>query len=312
MLRTSTGEETPDDSGAQTPASALGKRRASALEDESTPGSNTPDPGNPSGLNDEARVDTVRLWEDGYADRYYQQKFSVDPSDIAFRHKVAHAYVEGLAWVLMYYFQGCPSWEWYYPYHYAPFAADFVSLDKMTIDFDKGRISRPFEQLMSVLPAASRHAIPDVFHDLMTNPDSEIIDFYPEEFELDLNGKKFAWQGVVLLPFIDMSRLLAAMETKYHLLAPSDAARNDVGRDVLLLSDAHDELYDEITTTFYSKKQVASKYKLNPRTSGGLAGKVDKIPGYIPHGALTYPLDRNDMPDLDYDRSLRSVTPPSP
>src|SRR5690606_18436322 len=112
-------------------------------------------------------VDTVRMWEQGYQDRYYEQKFHVDSKDTAFRHKVAEAYVEGLAWVLLYYFQGCPSWSWYYPYHYAPFAKDFVDLEKMDIKFEKGRISRPFEQLMCVMPAASRRALPDVFHPLM-------------------------------------------------------------------------------------------------------------------------------------------------
>ncbi len=98
-----------------------------------------------------------------------------------FRNNVAKAYVEGLAWVLRYYFQGCPSWTWYYPYHYAPFAADFVELEKMEITFDKGKPSKPFEQLMGVLPAASNHAIPEVFHPLMEDEDSEIIDFYPAD-----------------------------------------------------------------------------------------------------------------------------------
>ena len=79
----------------------------------------------------------MKLWEDGYEDRYYEQKFHVPPSDIAFRHQVARDYVEGLAWVLLYYFQGCPSYGWYYPHHYAPFAADFVDIDKMTINFTK-------------------------------------------------------------------------------------------------------------------------------------------------------------------------------
>ncbi len=35
---------------------------------------------------------------------------------------------------------------------------------------------------MSVLPADSHNAIPPIYHDLMTNEDSEIIDFYPQEF----------------------------------------------------------------------------------------------------------------------------------
>lgn len=294
---------------ATSPASALGKRKAELIEDDesTTPGTSAPDSPTPASDADTGPVDTVRLWEEGYADRYYEQKFHVDPKDIEFRHKVARAYVEGLAWVLMYYFQGCPSWEWYYPYHYAPFAADFVDLGKMTINFEKGRISRPFEQLMSVLPAASRHSLPEVFHDLMTNEDSEIIDFYPEDFEIDLNGKKMAWQGVALLPFIEMSRLLSAVEKKYPLLSEEDTARNSVGKDVLLLSDAHPELYDEITINFYSKKQGPTKFKLNPAKSDGLAGTVEKIEGYIPHGSLVYPLKRNAMPDVEYDRSLRFV-----
>ena len=298
----------PDSGNANpsSPPSALGKRKASGLEDESgisstdSPGASTPAASAPDGP-----IDEVRLWEDGYADRYYEKKFHRNKDDIEFRHSVARAYVEGLAWVLLYYFQGCPSWEWYYPYHYAPFAADFKDLAKMEITFEKGRISRPFEQLMSVLPAASRHALPEVFHPLMLNEDSEIIDFYPEDFEVDLNGKKMAWQGIALLPFIDMPRLLAAVQSKYPLLSPEDTARNGVGRDVLIFSDSHESLYDDVLTNFYSKKQGAPKLKLNPKKSEGLTGKVEKQDGYVPHGTLKYPLERRSMPDLEYDRSLR-------
>ena len=296
-------DEGPTDS----PASALGKRKADLLEDDesSTPGRNTPQPGTPQTPSDELAPDNVRLWEEGYADRYYEQKFSVDPRDLEFRHKVGRAYVEGLAWVLLYYFQGCPSWDWYYPYHYAPFAADFVNIKDMKISFEKGRIFRPFEQLMGVLPAASRQAIPEVFHDLMTDPDSEIIDFYPEDFVVDLNGKKFAWQGVALLPFINSQRLLDAMAKKYPLLPPDVAARNGVGKDVLLVSEAHQALYDDIATNFYSKKQGQPDFKLNPRISEGLSGRVEKNEAYLPHSALVFPLASGEMPSLDDDRSIR-------
>ncbi|CAJ2511028.1 Uu.00g066530.m01.CDS01 [Anthostomella pinea] len=285
---------------AGTPPSALGKRKASMIDADaaSTPGNSSA-----SGDAPEAE-DSVRLWEDGYADRYYERKFHVDPKDLDFRRKVAWAYVEGLAWVLRYYFQGCPSWEWFYPYHYAPFAEDFKDIAKMEINFEKGRIARPFEQLMSVQPAASRHVLPSVFHDLMTSPESPIIDFYPEEFEVDLNGKKMAWQGVALLPFIDMPRLLAAIKDRYPKLSPEDAARNDRGTEVLILSEANHDLYDDIISHFYSKKQGDPKYKLDPRVSQGLSGKIEKLLEYLPHGTLEYPLERKGMPNLDDDRSL--------
>ena len=291
----------------ESPLCALGKRKADAIEDIGTPASGVDTPGaaTPSAGVDEAAVDSVRMWEEGYADRYYEQKFKVDPKDHEFRHKVAKAYVEGLAWVLLYYFQGCASWEWYYPYHYAPFAADFVGLKDMNISFDKGYIFKPFEQLMGVMPAASRHTLPDVFHDLMTEEDSEIIEFYPEHFPIDLNGKKFAWQGVALLPFIDAKRLLAAMKKKYPLLPAEEAARNTVGKEVLLVSEANHSLYDDIATHFYSKKQGDPQYKLNPRISDGLAGKIEKNESYMPHGPLTFPLETDGMPSLDEDRSIR-------
>ncbi|KAK7731829.1 5'-3' exoribonuclease 2 [Cytospora paraplurivora] len=292
------------------PASTAVKRKAEAIEQDgtSTPTTDSPAVAAPSAPEDEGPTDTVRLWEEGYTDRYYEQKFHVDPKDTEFRKKVAHAYVEGLAWVLMYYFQGCPSWEWYYPYHYAPFAQDFVELGTLKVNFEKGRISKPYEQLMSVLPAASRHAIPEVFHDLMTDEKSEIIDFYPEDFEVDLNGKKMAWQGVALLPFIDMPRLLTAMDKKYILMSEDELARNEMGKDVLIISDAHPQLYEEIITHFYSKKQGAPKFTLNPRTSDGLGGEIEKIADYLPHGSLTYPLERKSWPDIDYDRSLSAHT----
>lgn len=292
-----------------TPVSASKKRKAELMEDADTgtPGRGTPDVSNkPQADSDELPPDTVRLWEEGYADRYYEQKFKVDPQDIAFRNSVARAYVEGLAWVLLYYFQGCPSWTWYYPYHYAPFAADFVKLDEMNIEFEKGTPFKPFEQLMGVLPAASNHAIPEAFRSLMSDEDSEIIDFYPTDFPIDLNGKKFAWQGVALLPFIDEKRLLDAMATRYPLLSADDVARNAMGKDVLIMSNRH-PLYEEIATNFYSKRQGSPKYKLNPRTSEGLAGKVEKNEDYLPQSSLIFPLEEGAMPNLDEDNSIRYV-----
>lgn len=48
---------------------------------------------------------SCRLWEEGWKQRYYKNKFDVDATDEDFRRKVVQSYVEGLCWVLRYYYQ---------------------------------------------------------------------------------------------------------------------------------------------------------------------------------------------------------------
>ena len=97
------------------------------------------------------------------------------------------------------------------------------------LNFKKGQPFKPYEQLMGVLPDRSKKIVPTVYHDLMTNPESPIIDFYPRDFELDMNGKEMDWEAVVKIPLIDAKRLLAAMATKNDLLEDDEKARNGFG-----------------------------------------------------------------------------------
>lgn len=120
---------------------------------------------------DEQAHDEVRLWEDGFKDRYYESKFDVPADNLEFRYSVALQYVRGLCWVLRYYYQGCASWKWYFPYHYAPFASDFVNISGLSTEFEVGtKPFRPLEQLMSVFPAASSKHVPQPWAKLMHDP----------------------------------------------------------------------------------------------------------------------------------------------
>lgn len=58
-------------------------------------------------------------------------------------------------------------------------------------------------KLLAVLPAASKELLPAAYRELMTSTSSELLEFYPKDFETDLNGKRHEWEAVVLIPFID-------------------------------------------------------------------------------------------------------------
>ncbi|KAI9507709.1 exoribonuclease 2 [Russula earlei] len=235
--------------------------------------------------------DTVRLWEPGYRERYYQQKFGIEYSDQEFKKKIALHYVEGLAWVLAYYYQGTPSWQWYYPFHFAPFAADFDGVNNM--------------DLMGVFPAASRQHIPAVFHSLMIDEDSPIIDFYPTSFDIDMNGKRMAWQGVALLPFIDQKRLLDAMAVHYPKLTEEEVRRNTWGNNAVFTSEQH-TLYPSLEA-LYGKKKKQEPVPIDVEASKGISGSVLPDPDCIPGSTYYSPLIEANQPDIKHDRSLSAI-----
>jgi len=218
--------------------------------------------------------DEVKLWEDGWKDRYYQSKFGVGPDDVKFRYCVANAYVLGMCWVLKYYYQGCASWDWYFPYHYAPFASDFVNIGDLGTSFDKG--TKPFcpmEQLMSVFPAASKQFLPPSWQTLMDDPDSPIIDFYPVDFKVDLNGKRYAWQGVALLPFVDERRLLTTLQEVYPNLTDREQQRNSLGNDRLFVGKRSASV--DFLSALYEGGRAAEAVELqDPKLMFGIRGTL--------------------------------------
>uniref|UniRef100_A0AAR2L3P3 5'-3' exoribonuclease 1 n=1 Tax=Pygocentrus nattereri TaxID=42514 RepID=A0AAR2L3P3_PYGNA len=161
-----------------------------------------------------------------YKRTYYMTKMGVEVVSDEFLGGQARCYVEGIQWILHYYYHGVQSWSWYYPYHYAPFLSDVRNVAGLKLTFDLGKPFMPFEQLLAVLPAASKDLLPRCFQHLMTSQSSSIIEYYPLDFKTDLNGKQQEWEAVVLIPFIDEVRLLAAMGPCTDLLSNSEKSRN--------------------------------------------------------------------------------------
>ncbi|KAI9664277.1 MAG: hypothetical protein M1831_002456 [Alyxoria varia] len=164
-----------------------------------------------------------------WKDNYYKSKLGWGLDDHKEMRLLTENYVQGLQWVLYYYYRGIASWPWFYGYHYSPMISDVKKGLGADLDFQLGQPFRPYQQLMGVLPDRSKSIVPPAYHELMTSPESPIISFYPRDFELDMNGKKMEWEAVVKIPFIEEGRLLAAMATREHLLTEEERARNEFG-----------------------------------------------------------------------------------
>jgi len=60
---------------------------------------------------------------------YYLQKLELDfksIDDLKRLDLLITKYLEGLQFVLLYYYQGCPSWGWYFPFYYSPMTSDIA------------------------------------------------------------------------------------------------------------------------------------------------------------------------------------------
>ena len=144
--------------------------------------------------------------------------------------KVCHDYLDGLQFVILYYTNSVPSWNWNYPYYYAPSTyilhkyIDTYSFNKMDI----GKPLLPFQQLMYILPPKSFNLLPDPLNNLYN--EDILYEFYPDKVEIDLAGKKNDWQGIVLLPHIDIDLLKKTHNEHTHLVNEKEIKRNTLGK----------------------------------------------------------------------------------
>lgn len=169
-----------------------------------------------------------------YKEYYYKVKLGFAEDDEAARRQLVACYLEGLYWVLQYYHEGCSSWSWFYPNHYAPLASDLRNLQELEIQYPEGRPFSQYMQLLTVLPKESSNFLPPAYAELMTpEPTNPLQEFFPADFESDPNGKRNSWEAVVLIPFIDYDKMVENLSYIDHKnnLTEAERKRNILGRE---------------------------------------------------------------------------------
>jgi 5'-3' exonuclease len=128
-------------------------------------------------------------------------------------------YLIGIAWIFRYYNKGMDAvnFKYVYRHHYTPLIGDiavvasgsepedFVGYKEVMYEY----IS-PIHQLLAVLPPQSKSILPKEVQKLM-NVNSVIADYYPTYALLDRYGTNKDWQGVLLINFVNIDRIVDAV-----------------------------------------------------------------------------------------------------
>ncbi len=168
--------------------------------------------------------DRVNYFDENWNEQYNKHFFPEESID-----DVCKLYIQSLEFCLKYYFEGTPSWTWFYPYRAAPTIKDFCNyIEKrmkddhyLEIEFEKGSPCTPFEQLMMILPRVSFKLLP---RSLNIDRGDELEEYYPRNFILDIvQGTKFIYSEPILpdIPLEKIRERIAKVEGKF-----SDLERN--------------------------------------------------------------------------------------
>lgn len=180
-----------------------------------------------------------------YHEEYFKKYF-----DSANIKDICNDYLDGLYWVINYYKKGVPDWRWYYRYDYAPTGNILIKYIS-TFNFPKYQKTTPllpFQQLLSVLPPKSAKLLPNPLQDLILNDDSPIKDYYPDDFEVDLSGKKNEWQGIVRLPISDPELIIKVYSDYHKLIDLRETKRNIFGKSFIY---KYDKQCNETFNSYY-------------------------------------------------------------
>ena len=132
----------------------------------------------------------------------------------------------------MYYFQGVPSWEWFYPYDFPPFLSDIQSyivrnsFRISNITFYLSKPLSPYEQLMAILPSDRCTLLPNQIRPLMLNPLSALGSLIPKTYSQDIFHRNKFYQAIPLLPQMNLNVVKEAFHSIEDTLSEMEQINN--------------------------------------------------------------------------------------
>lgn len=180
-------------------------------------------------------------WNNQYNKHFFNTTESIND--------VCHEYLKSLEFCLMYYFDSPPSWTWFYPYRAAPTIGDFLNYiiinNPQPTKFELNEPCSQFEQLMLVLPRESFGLLPKA---LALKKKDELLEFYPQNFILDIvQGTKFIYSEPIL-PDIPLDLIRKRILCNEKLFSENERNRNTIRKRPFIYNPIHRESFTKNTT----------------------------------------------------------------
>jgi 5'-3' exoribonuclease 2 len=136
-------------------------------------------------------------------------------------------YIEGLLWVVNYYYNLKACQEWYCHLHYAPTVHDIRNfMFTMNTDYVNAKLTallktvyeetehpdRSSLQLLLVLPPQSIHLIPKHFQPIIHDIQHGCVHFYPHDFRVMTYLKHKLWECSPIIPHVDINKIKRSMK----------------------------------------------------------------------------------------------------
>ena len=159
--------------------------------------------------------------------------------------EICNKYIEGMQWVISYYTSGVTNWKWLYNYHYAPPASVLANyiLNFVNPIYPITTPSTTFQQLLCVLPPKSAKLLPDALGDLLLDENSKLVEYCPNEFVIDLAGKRKEWEGIVLLPMVNFEIVRQLYFDNLGKISVANKKRNIFGKSFKYEIDENNDHY---------------------------------------------------------------------
>jgi 5'-3' exonuclease len=181
--------------------------------------------------------------------RYYKICFNMEKSSENIS-MICQSYLKTLVWNFLYYFDECPSWDWYYPYAYSPTFSDVyeellkhknINITSSASSSASNKIfhfkkSEPIEQqtlLFAVIPIASRSLIVKDASKKLLDLKCPMNIYFPKKYSLNVAFHRYYHECTPIIFRMDMDKVKKFMkECKYS----EDELRRNISGNLFIMN----------------------------------------------------------------------------